>query len=143
MYALHVEWEIESTHVLLQRAEELAALGYDGGSRARAICFRDWCLSDLGQTHEGVRSIGETLSDFRAKGLLRFVPLYLMLLALVLERSGHRALALERFDEALRLVEITREKWCEAELYRRKGELLRLEGVMQLIRSRRACSGAS
>ena len=78
-----------------------------------------------------MRSIGETLSDFRAKGLLRFVPLYLMLLGLVLERSGHRALALERFDEALRLVEITREKWCEAELHRRKGELLRLEGHLE------------
>ena len=75
--------------------------------------------------------------------MVRLVPFYLMLLALVLERSGDRALALERFDDALRLVEITREKWCEAELYRRKGELLRLEGVMQLIRSRRACSGAS
>jgi predicted ATPase len=129
--ALYVEWEVESTHVLLQHAEELVALGSDWGISGHGLCFREWSLSELGQTHEGARLIGEALSEFRAKGLLRSVPFYLMLLALVLERGGHRTAALERFDEALRLVEITREKWCEAELYRRKGELLRSEGHLE------------
>jgi predicted ATPase len=54
-----------------------------------------------------------------------------MLLAEVLEHKKLRSSALERLDEALHLLETTQERWCEAELYRRKGELLGLEGNLE------------
>jgi class 3 adenylate cyclase/tetratricopeptide (TPR) repeat protein len=129
MSVLCLEWEIEPTHVVLQHAEELIALGFDGVRHGQY--FRDWCLSELGQVQGGAALLTEALSDFRAKELLRAVPLYLMLLAVVLERQGHRASALERLDEALHLIETTQERWCEAELHRRKGELLRSEGNLK------------
>ena len=59
------------------------------------------------------------------------MPFYLILLAEVLEHKRHRSSALERLDEALDLLETTQERWCEAELYRRKGELLKLEGNLE------------
>jgi predicted ATPase len=80
---------------------------------------------------EGTAPLTEALSDFRAKGMLQSVPFYLMLLAEVLEHKRHRASALERLDEALHLLETTQERWCQAELYRRKGELLGLEGNLE------------
>ena len=120
---------LESTQIVLQHAEELAALELFPAPHGQY--FRDWCLSELGQVQEGTTPLTEALSDFRAKGLLRFVPFYLMLLAEVLEHKRHRASALERLDEALHLLERTQERWCEAELYRRKGELLGLEGNLE------------
>ena len=130
MGVLCLEWEIESTQIVLQHAEELIALELFLAA-PHGQYFRDWCLSELGQVPEGTAPLTEALSDFRAKGLLRFVPFYLMLLAEVLEHKRHRASALERLDEALHLLEKTQERWCEAELYRRKGELLQLEGNLE------------
>jgi class 3 adenylate cyclase/tetratricopeptide (TPR) repeat protein len=129
MFVLCLEWELESTQVVLQGAEELAALELFPAPHGQY--FRDWCLSELGQVQEGTAKLTEALSDFRAKGLLLSVPFYLMLLAEVLEHNGHRAFALERLDEALHLLEKTQERWCEAELYRRKGELLGLDGNLE------------
>ena len=129
MGVLCLEWELESTQIVLQHAEELAALELFPSPHGQY--FRDWCLSELGQVQDGTAPLTEALSDFRAKGLLRFVPFYLMLLAEVLEHKRHRASALERLDEALHLLEKTQERWCEAELYRRKGELLGLEGNLE------------
>jgi tetratricopeptide (TPR) repeat protein len=126
---LCLEWEIEPTQTVLQHAEELAALELFMAPHGQY--FRDWCLSELGQVQEGTAPLTEALSDFRAKGLLRSVPFYLMLLAEVLEHKKHRSTALERLDEALHLLETTQERWCEAELYRRKGELLGLEGSLE------------
>ena len=129
MGVLCLEWEIESTQIVLQHAEELIALELFPAPHGQY--FRDWCLSELGQVQEGTAPLTEALSDFRAKGLLRSVPFYLMLLAEVLEHKRHRASALEQLEEALHLLEKTQERWCEAELCRRKGELLRLEGNLE------------
>jgi class 3 adenylate cyclase/predicted ATPase len=129
MGVLCLEWELETRQIVLQHAEELAALELFPSPHGQF--FRDWCLSELGQAHEGTAPLAATLSDFRANGLLWFVPFYLMLLAEALEHKRHRASALERLDEALHLLERTQERWCEAELYRRKGELLGLEGHLE------------
>ena len=110
---LCLEWEIEPAQIVLQHAEELAAFELFVAPHGQYL--RDWCLSELGQVQEGTAPLTEALSDFRAKGLLYFVPFYLMLLAEVLEHKRHRASALERLDEALHLLEKTQERWCEAE----------------------------
>ena len=129
MGVLCLEWELETTQIVLQHADELAAIELFPSPHGQF--FRDWCLSELGQADEGTAPLTEALSDFRAKGLLWFVPFYLMLLADALEHKRHRASALERLDEALYLLERTQERWCEAELYRRKGVLLGLEGNLE------------
>jgi tetratricopeptide (TPR) repeat protein len=41
--ALRIEWALGSTHKLLDRAEEIIALGFD--TVGQAPMFRDWCLS--------------------------------------------------------------------------------------------------
>ena len=129
MGILYLEREIESKQTVLQHAQELAALEFFTAPHGQY--FRDWCLSELGQVQEGTALLTDALSDFRVKGLLLTVPFYLMLLAEVLEHRGHRASALKQLDEALHLLEKTQWRWCEAELYRHKGELLGLEGNLE------------
>ena len=60
---------------------------------------------------------------------------FLMLQADPLERTGHRAAALERLAEAISLVEKTQERWCEAELHRLKGQLLKADGECDQVES--------
>jgi hypothetical protein len=79
MGILCLEWELETTQIVLQHAEELAALELFPSPHGQFV--RDWCLLELGQVHDGTAPLTEALSDFRAKGLLWFVPFYLMLLA--------------------------------------------------------------
>jgi predicted ATPase len=53
-----------------------------------------------------------------------FVPRWLILLASALGRLGQPTAGLETIDEALALIAETDERWNEAELHLRKGELL-------------------
>jgi predicted ATPase len=128
-FILYLEREIESKQTVLQHAKELAALEFFTAPHGQY--FRDWCLSELGQVQEGAALLTNALYDFRVKGLLLSVPFYLMLLAEVLEHNGHRASALKQLDESLHLLEKTHGRWCEAELYRHKGELLGLKGNVE------------
>jgi predicted ATPase len=52
----------------------------------------------------------------------------MMLQADAFERIGRRAAALQQLAEAIGLGKKTQERWCEAELHRLKGELLKADG---------------
>jgi predicted ATPase len=123
--ALRIEWAVGSTQNLLNHAEELIALGFD--TVGQAPMFRDWCLSVLRETSEGAATLKKAWFSYRETGALRCAPLFLMLFANALEKAGHRSDALEQLAEALRLVAVTEERWCEAELHRVKGELQKVE----------------
>ena len=127
MGAMFVEREIAPAHLVLKHAEELVALSFGWLDPVGGV-FRSWCFSALGRELEGAKLLASALSDYRATGALRFVPFFLMLQADALERTGHRAAALERLAEAVSLVEKTQERWCEAELHRLKGQLLKADG---------------
>ena len=64
------------------------------------------------------------LTAYRAGGAELYVPHYMALLAAACEITGQVKEGLTVLDDALRIVERTRERWTEAELYRHKGQLL-------------------
>ncbi len=86
--------------------------------------LRGWALTACGQPEEGLTQMRQGLMDWRATGAEQFIPYFLTLLAQVYERCGEYEESLGMLSEAFRLVLTTGEKYCEAELYRLKGQLL-------------------
>ena len=111
---------------MLKHADELIALKWGWFGKVGGV-FRSWCLSALGQ-ELGDAGLADALSDYRGTGAQRFVPYFLMLQADACERIGHRAAALQRLAKGIGVVKKTQERWCEAELHRLKGGLLKADG---------------
>ena len=124
--ALFVEREILPADLVLQHADELTGLNLGWLSPVGSV-FRSWCLS-LGRSPDDAGLMSDTLRYYRATGAMRFVPYFLMLKADAFERIGRRAAALQQLAEAVELVKKTQERWCEAELHRFQGDLLKSDG---------------
>jgi tetratricopeptide (TPR) repeat protein len=125
--AIFVEREMQPADLVLKHADELIALNW-GWLGSVGSVFRSWCLSALGQELGDARLLADALSDYRGTGAQRFVPYFMMLQADAFERIGRRAAALQQLAEAIALGKKTQERWCEAELHRLKGELLKADG---------------
>ena len=125
--AIFVEREIQPADLVLKHADELIALNLGWLGSVGGV-FRSWCLSALGQELGDARLLADALSDYRGTGAQRFVPYFMMLQADAFERIGRRAAALQQLAEAIALGKKTQERWCEAELHRLKGELLKADG---------------
>jgi len=77
-----------------------------------------------GQAQEGIAQITQGLMTYRATGAELGRPYLLALLAEAHGTIGEPEAGLDVLKEALALADTTDERWCEAELYRLKGELL-------------------
>jgi predicted ATPase len=86
--------------------------------------LRGWALAQQGQSQEGIAQIEQGLRDVRATGAEIRRPHFLALLAEAHGTIGEPEAGLTVLTEALALVDKTGERWCEAEIYRLKGELL-------------------
>ena len=83
-----------------------------------------WTLVHYGQAQEGIAQITQGLMTYRATGAELGRPYLLALLAEAHGTIGEPEAGLDVLKEALALADTTDERWCEAELYRLKGELL-------------------
>jgi predicted ATPase len=83
-----------------------------------------WTLAEQGRREEGIAQMRQGLDAWRATGAELTMPYYLGLLAGAYRAVGQSEEGLHVLEEALTLEEKTGECWCEAELYRLKGELL-------------------
>src|SRR5262249_36496756 len=92
--------------------------------RAYSVILRGWALAHQGQAQEGIAQIEQGLRAYRATGAELWRPYLLALLAEAHGTIGKPEEGLTLLTEALTLVETTGQRWCEAELYRLKGELL-------------------
>jgi predicted ATPase len=92
--------------------------------RAYSAILRGWALTQQGQGKEGIAQIVQGLSDFRVTGAELWRPYLLALLAEAHGMLGEAATGLITLTDALTAVDTTGGRWCEAELYRLKGELL-------------------
>lgn len=77
-----------------------------------------------GQLEEGLNHIQQGLAVYRMTGAMLGVTRVLGWLAEIYGQTGQLEQGLATLDEALRIVECNDERIWEAELYRRKGELL-------------------
>ena len=113
--------------ILLQRAEELAALCAEHAFpywAAIAFCIRGWCLSASGRVEEGLELLTEALANIRATGAVTSVPFFLTMLAGALGNAGRPTEGLKQLNEAVRQIEATKECWSESDVHRVRGELL-------------------
>src|SRR5262249_17774240 len=115
---------------LTQRhAETLRTLATERGFplfSAQGATLQGWTLAEQGQTEAGLAQIRQGLATLRDMGLesMRITwPYHLALLAEAYGKAGQREEGLTTLAEALAIVDKTRGRRDEAELYRLRGEL--------------------
>ncbi len=108
-------------------AEELIQLATAEGFRfwlAGGLILQGWIMATGGEAEAGVRQMRQGIADWRGTGAEYLVPYFFSLLADAAARVGECEQALELLKDALTQVDRTEERWLEAELRRRQGELL-------------------
>jgi class 3 adenylate cyclase/predicted ATPase len=91
---------------------------------AHGTILRGWALLEHGQGQEGIAEIREGLRAYRATGAELERPHWLALLAEACGAVGQAEEGLAVLDEALTAVGTHGVRFCEAELYRLRGDLL-------------------
>jgi predicted ATPase len=91
---------------------------------AQGRIMRGWALAMQGDAATGVAHIQQGLEVVQRIGQKLYHPYHLALLAEAYGQVGQPEAGLTCLATALTLVEMTEERWWEAEVYRLKGELL-------------------
>jgi predicted ATPase len=109
-------------------ADELIALTTEQGFAfflAMGTAYRGWTLVEAGEAEPGMDLLRRGIEGFQASGAAWTLPFYLAQLATAHAKMGCPEDGLSRLSEALALTEKSGVRWFEAELHRRRGELLR------------------
>jgi predicted ATPase/DNA-binding winged helix-turn-helix (wHTH) protein len=109
-----------------ERAEAEIALASEQGFpfwTAWGTIHRGWALAEQGQEEEGLMQIHQGLAAYQAMGSELVRPWFLALLAEAYGKEGQTEEGLAVLAEALDAVDKSGERFCEAELYRLKGQL--------------------
>jgi predicted ATPase/class 3 adenylate cyclase len=91
---------------------------------AMGTILRGWALALQGQTETGMAHIRQGLTTWRTTGAQNVLPYFLLLLAETYGATGQYNKGVAALDEALAVVNLSGERWWEAETYRLRGELL-------------------
>jgi class 3 adenylate cyclase/predicted ATPase len=89
----------------------------------KATVLMGWAIGREGSPEAGAAEIRRGLDAFQAIGTRVFRPYFVALLAETEARAGRYDEASARLTEALREVEETGDRWCDAELHRLQAEL--------------------
>jgi predicted ATPase len=90
--------------------------------------YRGCVKSEDGDVVEGLALLRSVSAAYRATGAELWTPHFTAGLARACEIAGQIEEAVVLLDDALQIVVRTGERWLEAELHRRKGQLLRRQG---------------
>jgi tetratricopeptide (TPR) repeat protein len=80
-------------------------------------------------TQERIGGLRDSIEAFKASSARLRLPYFLSLLAAVCEKAGRAGEGLASIEEALAEAGTRNERWWDAELYRLRGELLRVAGA--------------
>jgi predicted ATPase len=120
--------------VLSEWTDELVAVTNEQGFAlwcALGTIFCGWVKVKEGNVAEGISLLRSGSTAYRATGAELYMPFHIALLAKACEIAGQDEEAVTLLDEALQVVDRTRERWFAAELYRQKGELLQRQGHVE------------
>jgi predicted ATPase len=120
----HLRREAPLTQI---RAEAAMAIATEQGfpqHLSQAMPLRGWALTACGYEEEGLTQIQQGLAASRAMRPTRDRPYHLALLAEASAQVGRTTEGLAALTEALATLAQSGVRWCEAELYRLRGELL-------------------
>lgn len=92
--------------------------------RTAGVILKGWILAQAGESDRGLAQMRDGIAAWRGHDAKLFVPRWLLMLASVLSRINHLRAGLDSIEEGLELITETNERWNEAELHLRKGELL-------------------
>jgi len=118
-----------------ERAEALIILSTEQGFPhwlAYGIILRGWARALRGEGAEGIAQMRRGLVAHRGTGAELHRPYFLSLLAEAYGEAGQPEEGLTVLVEALALVDKTGERHCQAELYRRRGELLLMRQMQKV-----------
>ena len=107
-------------------AQELVALAEEKGSlfwKANGIEMQGGALALTGKAQDAVQTIISGTTARRSTGTTVFIPWYLSCLARAYAKLGQCDDAWCCIGEAMTAVETTKEKWCEVEIHRTRGEI--------------------
>jgi class 3 adenylate cyclase/predicted ATPase len=107
-------------------SDELVALADEKGApiwKAFGIMNQGLLLALIGKARDAIEKITSGLAAFRSTGSTLWMPLYLPHLARSYAECGEREHAQRCIGEAMLVVETTKEKWCESEVYRIAGDV--------------------
>jgi predicted ATPase len=96
---------------------------------AKCTVLAGWAQAQQGRIREGIARMQEGLAARQAIGTQLYQPALLSMLAEAYGRAGPPSQGLLVLNEAFTRIEVTGERSSEAELYRLKGELLRMQGA--------------
>ena len=88
-----------------------------------AMANRGCVLALVGKSTEAIQTISAGIDGWRSIGATVFATLWLSHLALSYADIGEFDNAWQKIDETMTAMEITKEKWCEAEVNRIAGEV--------------------
>ena len=124
-------WLVGDYAALNEWVNQLTALATEQGFphwSAQGAIYRGWVKVKNGDVTEGMSLLRSGSNTYRTGGAELLVPHYIALLAAANEIAGQVEESLALFDDALQLVERTRDRWFAAELNRLKGQLLLRQG---------------
>jgi predicted ATPase len=119
-----------------ERADALMALSSEQGFPhwlAYGMILRGWALGAQGEGAEGIAQMRHGFVDRRARRSEVHRPCFLSLLAETHGKLGQVEEGLTLLAEALATVDKTGECYWEAELHRRKGELLLMQQIQNVV----------
>jgi predicted ATPase len=109
----------EQTDEVVRLADERSTAYWKAYGTIHGGCV----LALSGNASSAVDAIASGIAAYRSLGSTMIVPFYLLYLAKFCADVGQLDDAWCRVDEALVMVETTKEKWCEAEVHRIAGEI--------------------
>jgi class 3 adenylate cyclase/predicted ATPase len=120
-------WAIEgvkAAQTMLRSANELSAISREHDFPLMSTygdLIRGWCMGALGQTAEGLTLLLQGIAALGASGNL---PFYILTLAEVYGIAARPEEGLNCLAKAANVIEMTTERWAEAEIHRMRGTLL-------------------
>jgi predicted ATPase len=106
--------------------DELVVLADAKGAfswKARGLWRRGCVLALTGKAADAVQMLTSGITASRSTGATLWLPWVLSCLAKAYAELGQFDDAWRSIDEAMRAVETTKEKWCEADIHRTAGEI--------------------
>jgi class 3 adenylate cyclase/tetratricopeptide (TPR) repeat protein len=120
-----------SSNEARRHADEVISLSNEHGFAdwlAWGVIYRGWSLVAAGQTKEGLVSLTEGFSRWRASGSVQSSSFALTLMADAYAKLELRVEAKNCIAEAEQIIEMTDDRFWEAELWRVRGELFNATG---------------
>jgi predicted ATPase len=123
-------------------AEQKGALYW----KANGVLVRGWISALTSKASDAIQMLTSGLAAYRSTGSTNWVPLHLSYLAKAYSELNQFDKAWHHIGEAVRTVETTQERWCEAEVYRMAGEIALLSSELDAAKAeghfQRALAGA-